>query len=129
MLVPVQECILPDGTSGRISVGTYPNGRIAIVLECQGEYADHWEQYTILTCNLPAEHLGSDELCIKNWSENEGFDTWAVEQDIIMPKPNRHLSSGFVLVPVYSMQLVFYKRAFNAALDAAAKPREGVSNG
>jgi hypothetical protein len=127
MLVPVQECILPDGTPGRISIGTYPNGRIAIVLE--QPFADGWEQHSVLTCNLPDEHLESDELCIKNWSENEGFDTWAVEQDIIMPKPNRHLSSGFVLVPVYSMQLVFYKHAFNAALDAAAKPREGVSNG
>jgi hypothetical protein len=125
MLTPVQECVLPNGSPGRISIGTYSNGRIAIVLESWE--TDGWE-HTVLTTNLPNAALKSDEVCIKNWSENEGYDVWAVEQDIIMPKPNRYLPSGLVQVPVYSLQLIFYRRAFEAALNAAAHPREGLNN-
>jgi hypothetical protein len=128
MHVPVMEVTLPDGKAGRVTIGTYPNGRLGIVLECLNTEFGEWEPYATLTCNLPDEPLGKDEVFIKHWSENEGLDVWAIAQGIIMPQPNGEAPSGFVLVPRYSLQLAFYKRAFNAALDAVAKPREGLGN-
>ena len=57
----------------------------------------------VLTCTVCApeimEDLDHDEVCIKDYSENEGIMEWLVESGICLP-PERYFHNGFVRIPI-----------------------------
>lgn len=56
------------------------------------------EQLTVATVNPPAP-LQPGEIAIKNWSENDGV-LEALTTAGIVAAPHRHISSGWVQIPV-----------------------------
>ena len=78
-------------------VERYNNGRIAV------EYWTVEEGYpepaVTATINLIDEHIGSDEVIIKNYSENEGLYKAMLDAGHIGPELRR-VSSGFITAPV-----------------------------
>ena len=50
-------------------------------------------------CSLKATSLLTDEVGIKDYSENEGVLDFLVKNNIVHP-PHRHAQSGFVIIPV-----------------------------
>lgn len=57
------------------------------------------EMIAICTVNLPDEHLEKDEVCIKDYSENEGMLKCLVDAKVIS-EPIRYTSSGHVSIPI-----------------------------
>ena len=76
----------------------YTNGRTAIQLIDKEDGCP----VMIATVNIPEEVLGKDEVIIKNYSENEGVLDFLV-QNGITSKPNRYVTSGWVLCPIVKM--------------------------
>lgn len=84
----------------------YSNGRLAV--EYQSESADvpGWmESECVATVNLPDVHIEHDEVCIKDYSENEGIYECMVAAGHISPA-TRYTSSGFVdRIPICKLLL------------------------
>lgn len=73
----------------------YGNGRTALQLID----AQDGEPVATATVNLPGEPLGSGEVFIKDYAENEGMVAALAEAGIVEPT-DRVVVSGFVTVPV-----------------------------
>ena len=62
------------------------------------------ENGTICVCTVNGSRiLKSDEIGIKNWSENEGIDKFLIEMGIVEDKPFDYESIGFVEIPYYKL--------------------------
>jgi len=72
--------------------GFYGNGRRALELYDNGPIAK-------ATVNIPEVELAEDEVCIKDWSENEGMLDALVEAGIV-EDTGRRVEAGFVTAPV-----------------------------
>jgi hypothetical protein len=57
------------------------------------------EPFAVCTVNLPDDKLDSDEVAIKNWSENEQILDWLVDQGVV-EVPHRTVRSGHIDVPI-----------------------------
>lgn len=56
----------------------YGNGRLAVVLVCEGG-----EPYSTASTNLSDElEVGENEFFCKCWSENDGIDQWLIDNGI-----------------------------------------------
>lgn len=76
-----------------LKVGYYSQGRVALVLGSdEGPVAT-------ATVNVTNEPLADDEVCIKDYSENEGMVAALVEAGVV-EAPHREVATGFVKVPV-----------------------------
>lgn len=76
-----------------LEVGVYGNGQNAI------QFMDETGiPYFVATVAVD-EHIESDELAIKSYSENEGVLEWMIKNEIVQ-EPHRFVQSGFVLIPV-----------------------------
>jgi hypothetical protein len=73
--------------------GVYGNGNTAI----QIFDVEDGTPYATATVNVPG--LESDEVAIKNYSENLGMLTFLVTNKIVEP-PHRTVDSGYVTIPV-----------------------------
>jgi len=73
----------------------YSNGRTALQL------TDAADGSPVCTAskNLPDETLAEDEVCIKDYSENEGMLAALVEAGVIS-EPLRHIAVNHVTIPV-----------------------------
>jgi len=83
----------PEGTAVYLKRGKYANGNPSLQLY------DAVEHYPYATCTVNIPGLGSDEVAIKNYSENEGMLDFLVSEGIV-DKPHREESSGYVTIPV-----------------------------
>lgn len=77
-----------------LHVQRYSNNRIAI--ECLDP--NDGEPIAVATVNLPDEHLGENEVFIKDYSENEGMLNSLMEAGIVSA-PIDMVQSGFVQIP------------------------------
>ncbi len=79
----------------------YHNGRTAIQLVASENDEDVCEGEPIATAtvNIPSASLASDEVLIKNYSENEGLLEILTKANIVKPT-GRFIDSGFVSIPV-----------------------------
>ena len=83
-----------------VEITSYQNNdRIAIILS---DIADG-NIIAVGTVNLPDEELASDEVFIKDYSENEGMLDSLMKADIIHA-PHRLVVSGFALIPVCKLK-------------------------
>ena len=57
------------------------------------------EEGLVATATVWVPGLETNEVCIKDYSENEGMLVCLVENDIV-EEPHREVQSGFVTVPV-----------------------------
>lgn len=89
-----------------LKLGQYSNGRIAII----AEGADTEEQWATISVNIPEAKLSDDEICIKNWSENEDI-VKAVYSTGIFEDTGRVVPTGFVAAPIWR---VVNKEVFNS---------------
>ena len=80
-----------------IIYGEYGNGRMVIQLFQTGVESPYL--VATATVNLPDEKLDTDEIAIKDYSENEGMLTALVEAGIVT-KIKRLVSSGYVIIPI-----------------------------
>lgn len=87
-----------------ISLGYYNAGsRLAIQLLSDEEDADkgvfYGEPIAVATVNIPELQLKDNEICIKNYSENEGMiDT--LQKAGLITEVKREVSTGFVTVHI-----------------------------
>lgn len=81
------------GFKCEVQVEKYQSGYKAIRLIDQ----EDGQSVVIATTNL--EELDSDEVAIKDYSENEGIYDALLEANVIFPK-HRELSTGYITVPV-----------------------------
>ena len=81
----------------------YSNQRIAIELIEIGTN----EPIAVATINLPCALLKDDEICIKDYSENEGMLDVLIEAGVIS-KPIREIQSGFVTIPICELLISPY---------------------
>jgi hypothetical protein len=81
------------GFKCEVQVEKYQSGYKAIRLVDQ----EDGQSVVIATVNL--DELDSDEIAIKDYSENEGVYDALLDAGVIFPK-HRELSTGFVTVPV-----------------------------
>ena len=64
-----------------VQKGTYDNGRPALILV----HADDRDPVAKATVNLPEEDLGTDEVLVKDYAENEGMLQTLTEAGIVEP--------------------------------------------
>ena len=86
------------GKSLRVQYSKYGNGQNAILLN----YASNGQSYKVASVAID-QLLQSDEVAIKNYSENEGILETLLEGGIIAT-PHRFVSSGFVQIPICKMK-------------------------
>ena len=86
------------GKSLRVQYSKYGNGQNAILLD----YASNGQSYKVASVAID-QPLQSDEVAIKNYSENEGILETLLESGIIAT-PHRFISSGFVQIPICKMK-------------------------
>lgn len=81
----------------------YRNGRTALELVAfeNDEENEIYEGEPIATCtvNIPDIELEADEVCIKNYSENEGMLEILVNAGIVKPT-GIYVETGFVSIPI-----------------------------
>lgn len=67
-------------------------------------FADEQEDelITTLSCNLDSRPSASNRFWLKNWSENEGIESFVEKYNIATPT-GRSVQSGFVTVPEYEL--------------------------
>lgn len=78
-----------------LNKGEYPNKRIALELIEIGT----GDPIAVATVNIPDQRMDSDEVAIKDYSENEGMLKALVNAQIIK-LPHRYIDQGFVTIPV-----------------------------
>ena len=76
----------------------YGNGQNAILLN----YASNGQSYKVASVAID-QPLQSDEVAIKNYSENEGILKSLLKARIVAP-PHRFVSSGFVQIPICKLK-------------------------
>ena len=94
MQVKFKSHYVPEGTYNLIG-SRYPNNRLALLLRD----TDTGEPIGMLTRNLPNNPLRSDEVILKNYSENEGCVEALIEAGIV-EKAHRWVMSGYMQLPV-----------------------------
>lgn len=84
-----------------VVLGKYNNGRTSIQLVASEDGEDICEGEPIATAsvNIPTIPLASDEVMIKNYSENEGILEALTQANIVKPT-GKCVDTGFVSVPV-----------------------------
>lgn len=85
------------GETYRLSVSftKYQNGQHAIQLS---DMADGFP-YATASVAMTNVDLESDDVAIKNWSENEGILESLIEAGIVS-KPHSYIPSGYVNIPI-----------------------------
>ena len=85
----------------RVKFSTYhePAERVAIVLE----ELDGKAQWAVASVNLPDAPIGTNQVAIKDYSENEGIADFLVTLGILEPDVDFSVNSGFVSIPVYNL--------------------------
>jgi len=83
----------------RVEKAAYSNGRIALRLFD----AETEEPVATATINVPEADLASDEVIVKNYSENEGVTRTLILGGVINPLPVSTLRTGHVLAEVYKL--------------------------
>jgi hypothetical protein len=78
-----------------VEVLEYPNGRKALELID----AKTGELVLVATTNLPNVPMASDEVAIKNYSENEGVLDVLIKAQIIS-QPQRYEQNGYITAPI-----------------------------
>jgi hypothetical protein len=78
----------------RVVPGYYSNGRLALSL------TDEEGPVAVATVNVVGEPLEEGEVCIKDYSENEGMFAALVAAGLVETEPVRWVPQGFVEVPV-----------------------------
>lgn len=78
-----------------VAFAKYGNGRFAIQLFD----AETHEPIATASVNLPFEPLASDEIAIKDYSENEGILDALVKAGVVST-PLRFVESGWVSIPI-----------------------------
>lgn len=78
-----------------VKFAQYANGRTAIELRD----AHDGSPVAWATVNLPAENMDTNEVAIKDYSENEGMLLWLMEQGIVS-EPKRIAFSGYTAIDV-----------------------------
>jgi hypothetical protein len=73
----------------------YTNGRVAIQLIS----VEDNEPYAVASVNVPDARLESDEVIIKDYSENEGMLEFLLQNNIVT-LTDRKIQSGWVTMPV-----------------------------
>ena len=86
------------GKSLRVQYSKYGNGQNAILLN----YASNGQPYAVASVAID-QLLQSDEVAVKNYSENEGILKSLLKAGIIAT-PHRFISSGFVQIPICKIQ-------------------------
>jgi len=81
----------------------YNNQRIAIELREIGTM----EPIAMATVNMPDANLKQDEVCIKDYSENEGMVDTLVKAGVIS-EPIRIIQTGYVNIPVCKLLISPY---------------------
>jgi hypothetical protein len=95
----------------------YDNGRVALQL------VDEEGPVATATVNLPDAPLGKNEVCVKDWSENEGMLRSLVAAGVVKPT-GKTIRSGFVEVPVCELQPPFREPTHAEGVEQARrKPR------
>jgi len=79
----------------------YTNGRPALLLI---DSTTDGEEVAVASVNLPDIELEPDEICIKDYSENEGMLSALVTAGIV-EKPHRFERSGFVTIPICRLRV------------------------
>ena len=83
------------GQQCNVEFGNYSNGRVAIGLVISGT----GEPMTVASINLPFVEMASNEVAVKNYSENEGILELLIAANIIST-PVRFTQSGFIQAPI-----------------------------
>lgn len=96
-----------------LGFGIYENGNI--YMELYSEEGGYWQPYMALTCNFE-EVNAPYQVCIKNWSENEGIEKQLIEAGIIEDLV-AHKATGYVSCPVYTLSQKAIKEMEEQAQD------------
>ena len=78
-----------------LAFGEYQNGRTILFLNDNATLED----VLCASVNLPDEAIGSNEIAIKNYSENEGVLDVLIEYKVVS-KPKRYVNLTHVSVPI-----------------------------
>jgi hypothetical protein len=78
----------------------YDNGRVALQL------VDDEGPVATATVNLPDAELGKNEVCVKDWSENQGMLEVLTAAGVVK-QTGKTIRSGFVEVPICELQPPF----------------------
>jgi hypothetical protein len=78
-----------------VAFAQYGNGRTAIQLLAVEDRVP----IAVASVNMPDESLEADEICIKDYSENEGMLECLMKAKIVSA-PLRYVESGWVTIPV-----------------------------
>ena len=73
----------------------YGNGRTAIVLNDANDHS----RIAVASVNMPETELEKNEICIKDYSENEGMLKALIDVGIVKDTGKR-VESGFVTIPI-----------------------------
>lgn len=85
-----------------LNVSAYrDNNRVALQLIDE----EDGDMVAMATVNLPNENLSLNEVCIKDYSENDGMVQALVKAGVIN-YPKRWASSGFVNVPICELLII-----------------------
>lgn len=82
-----------------INLGKYANGRVSISLM---DASDHLP-YATASVNLPEVFLEEGEVCIKDYSENEGMFDFLIQNNIISDT-GKYVRSGFTVIPIAKLK-------------------------
>ena len=78
-----------------LAFGEYQNGRTILFLNDNATLED----VLCASVNLPDEAIGSNEIAIKNYSENEGVLDVLIEYKVVS-KPKRYVNLTHASVPI-----------------------------
>lgn len=78
-----------------LAFGEYQNGRTILFLNDNATL----ERVLCASVNLPDEAIGSNEIAIKNYSENKGVLDALIEYKVVS-KPKRYVNLTHVSVPI-----------------------------
>ena len=80
-----------------IKYNSYGNGNRAISL-----FTDSGEPYATATVNIPMA-LNSDEVAIKDYSENIGVLDFLIESNVIEPQAIDYYELPYAIVPIHRL--------------------------
>jgi hypothetical protein len=84
-----------------IKMSKYSNGQHRM------EFIDKEDGFPVLVASVAIdESIGSDQIAIKDYSENEGVLKFLMEEGIIS-SPLKYFNSGFVRIPLCKLMKLF----------------------
>jgi len=93
--------------------GTYGEYEIDIKMSKYGngqnrmEFIDKEDGFSVLVASVAIdENISSDEIAIKDYSENEGVLKFLMEKGIVS-SPLKYFNSGFVRIPLCKLMKLF----------------------